>query len=95
MNRLFIRVASRKQPRHLGDRRVENAKDKLWRDADGKHEQCDRDDDEFFASQEIGKSAATFCKWAAKEGLDRSYENDGCDQQPDHGNGRKPGGDRK
>ena len=53
---------SAKQPRHLNDRCVEDVEDKLRRDADGKHEQCDRDNDEFFAWQKIGKCAATFCE---------------------------------
>ena len=78
---------SAKQPRHVNDCRVEDFKDELWRDADGEHEQCYRNHDEFFPPQKIGERAATFSEWSAKERLHRSHKNNGCDEKADHSNG--------
>src|SRR5262245_37790174 len=80
---------SAKHPRHVNDCRVEDTEDELWRDANGEHEECYRDYDDFFASQKIGERAATLCEWSAEERLHRSHKNDRCDEKANHGNGRK------
>ena len=74
----------------MNDGRIENVEYELRRDADGEHEQCDRNDDKLFPSQKIGERAATFCEWSAEEGLHHSHKNDGCDEEADHSDGREP-----
>ncbi len=64
---ISLLIDSREQPRHLNDGCVENVEQELRCNADGKHEQCHRDNHELFASQKIGKSGTTFCEWSAKE----------------------------
>ncbi len=79
----------------MNDGRIENVEQELRRDADGEHEQCDRNHDKFFPLQKIGERAATFCKWSAKQRLHRSHKNDRGDEKADHGNGRKRGRHRE
>src|SRR4029453_10209661 len=55
----FIPWSSAKQSRHLNDGAVEDIEDELRRDADCEHEQCDGNNDELFAPQEIGERPAT------------------------------------
>ena len=60
-------MPSGKQARHVGDGCIEDVEDELRRDADGKHEQSDRNDDEFLASQKVRKRSATLSERTAEE----------------------------
>src|SRR6266496_469068 len=80
----FIPWSSGKQARHFSDGRVEDVEDELRRDTDCEHEQSDRNDDELFASQKIGKRAATFDERTAEERLHRAHKRDRRDKQTYH-----------
>src|SRR5437899_9657393 len=77
--------SSGKKSRHLNDGCVENVEDELRRDADGEHEQRDRNDDPLLASPQIRKPAATFRERTAEERLHRAHKHDCCDQKTDRG----------
>src|SRR6266581_217219 len=95
MGMICLLIESCKQSRHLNDCCFENVENELRRDADGEHQQCHRSDDKFFASQKIRKRAATVCERPTEERLHGAHEDDGCDEKPDHSNGRKRRCDRK
>src|SRR5260370_12015981 len=67
-------LPSRKQPRHVNDGCVEDVEDELRIDADGEHQERDRNDDELLAPNEIGETATTFAKWTPEKRLHRTHE---------------------
>src|SRR5439155_11236322 len=75
---------SGKQSRHLDDSCIENVEDELRGDADDEHEQCHRNDDELFASQEIGERAATFGQGTAEERLHGARKCNRRDEQANY-----------
>ena len=84
-----------KQPRHMNNGGIENVENELWRDANGKHEQCHGNYDKFFAAQKIGERGATFRQSSTEERLHRSHKNDRCHQKADDSNGRERGRHRE
>ena len=59
---------------------------KLRRDADGEHEERDRNHDQFFAREKIGKCGAISGRRATEEQLHRSQKSDGGEEQAQNGN---------
>ena len=73
----------------MNDGRIENVENELRRYANGEHEQCYGNHNEFFPPQKIGKRTAIFCERSAEESLHRSHKNNGGDEKADHGDGRE------
>src|SRR5436190_14477421 len=80
---------SGKQVRHLDDGAVENVEEELRRDADGEHQQRHGNDDEFLATEEIGKRATVFRERTAKEHLHGAQKSDGSEEQAQDSNRRR------
>ena len=83
------------QSRHLNDGCVENVEYKLRRDANGEHEQRDRNDRDLFPRQKIRKSAAILCQRPTEERLHRAHESHGREKETDYGDGGEGGSGRK
>lgn len=86
----ILSISSGKHPRHLRDGCVENVEDELRRDADGEHEQGHRNNDEFLASQKIGKRPATLSQGTAEERLHGARKCDRRDEQTNYCNAGEP-----
>jgi hypothetical protein len=84
-----------KEPGHLHDGRVEDVEEKLRGDADGEHEQGHGHDDQFLAPQKIWEGGAVLGQWSAEERLHGAQENNGGNEQANHGHGGVRGGDSK
>src|SRR5256885_8748317 len=84
MSSLLMAPPSRKQPRHLHHGGVENVEKELRHNADGEHEQCDRNYHPLFVRSEIGKSDTGFNKRPAEERLHRAHEDDGGEKETEH-----------
>src|SRR5882724_13250853 len=82
---LLIRGDSSKQPCHLYHGGVENVEEELGRDADGEHEKRDRNYDPLLVRSEIGKSDTGFDERTAEERLHRAHEDDGGEEETEHG----------
>ena len=77
------------QSRHLNDGCVENVEYELRCDANGEHEQRDRNDRDLFPRQKIRKGAAILCQRPTEKRLHRAHENDRCNKQADHRKSRE------
>src|SRR5437763_5876696 len=81
---LLMAPSSRKQPRHLHNGGVENVEKELRDNADGEHEQCDRNYQPLLVRPELGKSDTGFDERAAEERLHRTHEDNGSEEETEN-----------
>jgi hypothetical protein len=80
---------SGKEPRHLGDRSVEDVEEKLGSNPNGKHQEGHWDNYEFFAREKVRKRRARVRERAAEEQLDGAQKSNGGEKQAEHGDSRR------
>ena len=92
---LFIRSVSAEQARHFRDGCVEDVEDELRRDADGEHEQRDRNNDEFFASPKIDNRRAIRASGPLKSACIARMKAIAVTSKTEHGDRGEDGGERQ